>query len=167
MPEDSDSPGSKRKTATSPTTPSKCVKPSRNNGKKRGSQDVVSPTPPEEVTPTKKNKVFRNGDITFECEELNCGKKYKSKNGLSYHRRTMHTKSHSKKNEPFDDSGKVYRQTLFAICSILYSALNFICKIRNKSERNGTCLSITQPERTFLDDTCDFSCHTLSVKKCR
>lgn len=103
--EDSDSGNNKRKAVTSPTTtPSKNLK-ARNAGKKRHCHEATSPVQCEE-TPTKKNKlkVQNGGENSFECPELNCGRKYKNKNGLSYHRRTVH--ENVRKNDNTDDSGK-------------------------------------------------------------
>ena len=108
--------GNKKK-VTSPTTPSKTK--TRTNGKKRNNQDR-GPSPLtiiEETVPIKKHKIkvtnhngsspvvapiSNNTDTSLECPEPNCGKKYKTKNSLTYHIRRIHQKSDS-----LDDSGKV------------------------------------------------------------
>lgn len=104
--EDSDSGSNKKKGAISPTTttPTKTTpKTPRGNGKKRATQESP-PAPAEETTPAKKSKgkILYNGEHLYECLEPNCEKKYKNKNGLSYHLRTMHPT----KMESADESGK-------------------------------------------------------------
>ena len=108
--DDSDSSGSaKKKAVTSPTTPSKNLKPPRNTNKKRSIQETVSPPPKEECTPSKKNKMKAvvNGpsDSNFECPELNCDRKYKNKSRLQIHMRTVH--ENTLKIEFDEYSGKV------------------------------------------------------------
>ena len=113
--EDSDSSSStstKKKIAgsISPTTPSKGNNKARSNGgKKRAVTIQVETVDETQITPKKtKLKIVSNGNVgevsaAFECPEPNCGKKYKNKNGLSYHQRTSHV---MKKPENFEE--KVY-----------------------------------------------------------
>ena len=110
--DDSDSGSSKKRNIPSPTTPSKNSKFPRGNTKKRANQDTVPANLNGDDSPSKKNKTklcFVNGNETsFECPEPNCGKRYKNKNGLSYHQKT----AHFLKNESCDDSAKVIKYLL-------------------------------------------------------
>ena len=147
-PGDDSDPGGKKKDTLSPTaTPTKTAPktPGRGNGKKRVSQE--SPPAPgaggvvgggvgvgaegEGGTPQRgkgsKGKLMYNGEH-YECSEPNCEKKYKNKNGLSYHIRTAHpTKTDC------DGSGKVrfpFPLILFlfhkSYCFLLFSIDSFI-----------------------------------------
>ncbi|XP_065672844.1 uncharacterized protein LOC101238046 isoform X3 [Hydra vulgaris] len=104
--DDSDSGSSKKRNIPSPTTPSKNSKFARGNNKKRPNQDQLPSSLNGDDSPLKKNKAklcFVNGSETlFECPDPNCRKRYKNKNGLSYHQKT----AHSLKNESCDDSTK-------------------------------------------------------------
>ncbi|XP_047140518.1 uncharacterized protein LOC101238046 isoform X1 [Hydra vulgaris] len=104
--DDSDSGSSKKRNIPSPTTPSKNSKFARGNNKKRPNQDQLPSSLNGDDSPLKKNKAklcFVNGsESLFECPDPNCRKRYKNKNGLSYHQKT----AHSLKNESCDDSTK-------------------------------------------------------------
>ena len=97
----------KKAGTTSPTTNLAKAKSRTGTGNKKRANttsnlttEPISPVADEtaqqqQTTPKKtKVKIVTNGDAlaSFECTEPNCRKRYKNKNGLSYHQRTAHTK---------------------------------------------------------------------------